>query len=149
MYLGFVFQFEHKKLDIILDGITFGHGYLWNNLFRIDLFDSISSSSLVDDSYKDIDSVTWHARLRYIGRDRMTRLALEGFLRQLTKIDLPTCESCLAGKACHKPFGKAARATDVLELVHSVICGPMNVKTRHGAFSLLLSMTTRDMGMST
>ena len=32
-----------------------------------------------------------------------------------------------------KPFGKAVRATQPLELIHSDICGPMNVKARHGA----------------
>uniref|UniRef100_A0A2N9ER04 Integrase catalytic domain-containing protein n=1 Tax=Fagus sylvatica TaxID=28930 RepID=A0A2N9ER04_FAGSY len=37
------------------------------------------------------------------------------------------------GKACRKPFGKAVRATQSLELIHSDICGPMNVKARHGA----------------
>ena len=63
----------------------------------------------------------------------MTRLAREGQLGPLDKVDLPTCESCLVGKACRKPFGKATRATHVLELVHSNICGPMNVKARHVA----------------
>ena len=71
----FVFQFGHNKLDIIYNGIPYGHGFLWNNLFRIDLFDSISFTSLVADSNKNVDSVTWHARLEHIGRDRMTRLA--------------------------------------------------------------------------
>ena len=43
------------------------------------------------------------------------------------------CEPCLAGKACRKPFGKAPRATHPLELVHSDLCGPMNVKACHDA----------------
>jgi len=50
---------------------------------------------------------------------------------------LPKCESCLAGKATAKPFGKASRASSPLELVHSDICGPMNGKARHGAFYFL------------
>ena len=43
------------------------------------------------------------------------------------------CEPCLTRKAYRKPFGKAPRATQPLELVHSDICGPMNVKACHGA----------------
>ena len=78
----------------------------------------------------------------------MTRLAQEGLLSPLVKVNLPTCESCLVGKACCKPFGKATSATHALKLVHSDICGPMNVNVRHGAFYLLLSMTTHDMGIS-
>ena len=81
----------------------------------------------------NVNSVTWHARLGHIGRDRVTRLAREGLFGSLTKIDLFVCESCLMRKTCRKPFGKATRATHALELVHSDIYGPMNVKARHGA----------------
>ena len=63
----------------------------------------------------------------------MARLAREGLLGPLTKVDLPICEPCLAGKACRKPFGKAMRATQPLKLIHSNICGPMNIKAHHGA----------------
>jgi len=50
---------------------------------------------------------------------------------------LPRYESCLAGKATAKPFGKASRASSPLELIHSDICGLMNVKARHGPFYFL------------
>ena len=63
----------------------------------------------------------------------MVKLAREGLLGPLTKVDLPICEPCLASRACRKPFGKAVRATQPLELIHLDICGPMNVKERHGA----------------
>ena len=43
------------------------------------------------------------------------------------------CEPFLGGKAYRKSFGKAVKATQPLELIHSDICGPMNVKARHGA----------------
>ncbi|GAV81213.1 gag_pre-integrs domain-containing protein, partial [Cephalotus follicularis] len=100
-------------------------GNLCNNFFIMDLVDSASSSLFVN--VNDIDSVTWHARLGHIGQDRMTQLARECLLGPLAKVNLPICEPCLAGKACRKPFGKAIRATHPLELVHSDICGPMNV----------------------
>ena len=78
------------------------------------------------------DSIMWHARLGHIGKDRLARLAREGLLESITNVSLPMCEPCLAGKACRKPFGKAPKATHPLELVHSDICGPMNVKANHG-----------------
>jgi hypothetical protein len=80
-----------------------------------------------------ISSSTWYARLGHIQKDRMTRLAREGLLRPLAKVDLPICESRLASKACRKTFGKAVRAIQPLELIPSNICGSMNVKARHGA----------------
>ncbi|KAL0453669.1 UNVERIFIED_CONTAM: hypothetical protein Slati_1345000 [Sesamum latifolium] len=57
-----------------------------------------------------------HARLGHIGQERMTRLAREGLLRSLAKVNLPTCEPCMVEKACRKSFGKAKRATHPLEI---------------------------------
>ena len=51
----------------------------------------------------------------------------------IEKIDFPICEQCLVGKAKILPFGKAKRATLPLELIHFDICGPMNIRARHGA----------------
>jgi len=67
----------------------------------------------------------------------MNRLAKEGLLDQLTKVKLPRCELSLAGKETTKPFGKASKASSPLELIHSDICGPMNVKPHRGAFYFL------------
>ena len=61
----------------------------------------------------------------------MNRLARDGLLGPITKFELSTCEYCLQGKAIRKPFGKAVTAE--LQLIHSNICGPMNVRARHGA----------------
>ena len=76
------------------------------------------------------------ARLDHIGQDRMNRAAKEGLLDRLTKVKLPRCESCLAGKATAKPFGKASRASSPLELIYNIY-GPMTVKAHHGAFYFL------------
>jgi len=46
---------------------------------------------------------------------------------------LPVCEYCLAGKATRLPFGKAKRASSPLQLIHSDIYGPINVRARHRA----------------
>jgi len=53
------------------------------------------------------NSLKWHARLGYIGKDRMVRLAREGLLGSLANVSLPVCEPYLARKTCRTPFGKA------------------------------------------
>ena len=63
----------------------------------------------------------------------MERLAREGLLGSLAKINLPICEPCLAGKATRKPLRKGKQADYPLQLIHSDICGPMNVRARHRA----------------
>lgn len=39
------------------------------------------------------NSLKWHARLGYIRKDRMARLAREGLLGSLANVSLPMCES--------------------------------------------------------
>ena len=56
-----------------------------------------------------------------------------GPLSELKVGTLPVCESCLEGKMTKRPFtGKGLRAKEPLELIHSDVCGPMNVKARGG-----------------
>ena len=47
----------------------------------------------------DVDSVIWHTRLGHIGQDRINRLGRDSLLGQIAKINLSTCEHCLAGKS--------------------------------------------------
>ena len=63
----------------------------------------------------------------------MNILAKEGLLGPLKKVKLLTCPNCLEGKMARKPFGKAIRAQISLQLVHSDVCGPMNMRAKHGA----------------
>jgi len=47
---------------------------------------------------------------------------------------LPICEVCIKGKQSQKPFPVSnSRARDVLELIHSDVCGPMRVKSHGGS----------------
>ena len=64
----------------------------------------------------------------------MNRLAKDGLLGDISKVNLSICAHCLAGKATRKPFGKGTRAELPLQLIHSDICGPMNIRARHGAY---------------
>lgn len=42
-----------------------------------------------------------------------------------------TCKACLLGKMTEAPFtGNSERATEVLELIHNNLCGPMNNQTK-------------------
>ena len=134
---GFSFEFSNNGLVIFADGILYGPRSYMDCFIKLDL--NVSSHSFVNSasSYvigiNNIDSTTWHARLHHIGRDRITRLAREGLLGSLTKVDLQLCEPCLVGKACRKPFRMTKRAAQPIEVVHSEICGPMNKKARHWA----------------
>ena len=73
----------------------------------------------------------WHARLGHIGQHRMNRLAKEGLLGNIEKVDLPICEHWLVGKMTRKNLEKGKRAEFPLHLIHFYVCGSMNVRGRH------------------
>lgn len=56
----------------------------------------------------------------------------EELLGTLTKIE--NCVTCAKGKQSRKPFpNEVARATKLLELIHTDLCGPMSVSSLGGA----------------
>jgi hypothetical protein len=136
--LGFNIVFVGCCVKIHLDNIFYGSGFIFNGFMVLDTVNVsinyyasiyvVQTSSTINDS----NIITWHARLRHIGQDRFHRLAKAGLLGSLTKEKLPVCEHYLAGKATRLPFDKAKRASSSLQLIHSDICGPMNVRERHG-----------------
>jgi transposase InsO family protein len=77
----------------------------------------------------------WHLRLGHINIDRINRLVRDGPLK-LSKVEpYPICEPCLQGKMIKNPFTrKGVRATDVLELIHIDVCGPLTHMARGGFF---------------
>ena len=79
------------------------------------------------------ETYLWHLRLGHINLDRINILVKDGPLRELNVGSLLVCESCLEGKMTKRPFSaKGERAKDPLELVHSDVCGPLNVQARGG-----------------
>ena len=79
------------------------------------------------------DTYLWHLRLGHISLDRINRLVKDGPLKELKVGNLPVCESCLEGKMTKRSFSaKGFRAKEPLELVHSDVCGPLNVQARGG-----------------
>ena len=54
-----------------------------------------------------------------------------GLLSPLDVTTLPVCEPCLEGKITMRPFkAKGYRAKEVLDLVHTDLCGPMSTSAR-------------------
>ena len=134
--LDFELQFHGQGVDLFLGQQFYGSSYPYDGFIVLDVEQGESNecfsyiTSVVD--YENNVEV-WHARLGHIGQSRINRLAKEGLLENLNKVKLSTCEHCLAGKTVRKPIGKGTRAEFPLQLIHSDICGPMNVRARHGA----------------
>src|SRR6266536_2746817 len=63
----------------------------------------------------------------------MKKLHANGLLESLDYESLDTCKPCLMGKMTKTPFsGTMERATDLLEIIHTHVCGPISVEARGG-----------------
>ena len=75
----------------------------------------------------------WHCRLGHIGVKRMKKLHADGILESLDYESLDACEPCLMGKMTKTPFSETMeRATNLLEIIHTDVCGPMSVEAHRG-----------------
>ena len=129
---GYSFKSENNGCSIYMSNIFYGHAPLKSGLFMLNL--DISDTHIHNIEAKryrvDNDSATylWHCRLGHIGVKRMKKLHADGLLESLDYESLGACEPCLMGKMTKTPFsGTMERATDLLEIIHTDVCGPMSV----------------------
>ena len=72
-------------------------------------------------------------RLRYINLNRINKLVKDGILDNLVLEPMPVYESCIEGKMTNIPFpSKDNRSDDLLELVNTDVCGPINNRAQGG-----------------
>ena len=84
-----------------------------------------------------------------MNKNRIDRLIKKCVLEINDCESLSTCESCLLGKMTKSPFKeKGERASDVLGLIHTDVCGPMNISVREGYYYITFTTIYRGMGMS-
>ena len=78
-----------------------------------------------------MDAYLWHCRLGHINKNKINRLTKEKIFDINDCESLPTYEFCLLRKMTKSPFTeKGEQASDVLSLVHTNICGSMNISAR-------------------
>ena len=71
----------------------------------------------------------------------MKKLHVDGLLSSFDFESYKTCEVCLLGKMTKTPFpGFPERASDLLELIHTDVCGPMS-STARGGFQYFITFT--------
>ena len=72
-------------------------------------------------------------RLGYINLNRINRLVKEGILCDLVLQPIEVSKCCLEGKMTKRPFpAKGNRTNVLLELVHTDVCGSINIRVRGG-----------------
>src|SRR3954447_3450750 len=142
---GYSFKSQNKGCSIFMSNICYGHAPDINGLFLLDLDSSTSHIHNIDAKRckmnNDNSTYLWYCRLGHIGVKRMKKLHSDGLFQSLDFESFDTCEPCLMGKMIKTPFsGMMERATDLLEIIHTDVCGPMSFSTR-GGYRYFLTFT--------
>src|SRR4051795_10489922 len=142
---GYSFKSENNGCSIYMRDMFYGHASMVNGLFLMNLVRDDTHIHSVNTKRVKVDnnSLTylWHCRLGHIGVKRMKKLHANGLLESLDYESFDTCEPCLMGKMTKTPFsGTMERATNLLEIIHTDVCGPMSVEAR-GGYRYVLTLT--------
>ena len=109
----------------------YGHALLVNGLFLLNLERDVTHIHSVNAKRCKVDNDSptylWHCRLGHIGVKCMKKLHADGLLESLDYESFDTCVPCLLDKMTKTPFsGTMERATNLLEIIHTDVCGPMS-----------------------
>jgi transposase InsO family protein len=138
--VGFGFWFINSTFSIFKGEQFIGGGIKTDGLFKIDLDPNFENNylslhtnvgikrSLMDQS----SALLWHRRLGHISIERIKRLVNDGVLKTLDFTNLGTCVNCIKGKQTTKTTKGAKRSSEILEIIHTDICGPFPTPCLNG-----------------
>lgn len=131
----------YKQENCTVSGHPVAHATNVDGLYKLDTDPKNKmSSNFVGQSKDSNTEELWHRRLAHLNRKSMNLLRDKMSTGMSYSGQGPPCVSCIQGKQTTTPYSKkktGCRATGLLELVHSDLCGPMNVSSYGGARYLL------------
>ena len=79
----------------------------------------------------------WHCCLGHISRGRIERLVTNEILPPIEFSDLEQCIECIKGKYVKQIKRGAKRSAEILEIIHTDICGPFPMQSVDGYDSFI------------
>ena len=140
---GYYVLFNGNECSIHFGNVLVGKAMNTNGLYVLELNDYASINTISNKRTRSESNpkILWHHRLGHIGERRLVQLGESGILNSLGSEPYPTCESCLQGKMTKSPFkSKGERAKELLELIHTDVCGPFSTLAR-GGFEYFITFT--------
>ncbi|KAJ9546873.1 hypothetical protein OSB04_019416 [Centaurea solstitialis] len=135
---GFDFGFDNGSILVYKNNVLYFKANPCHGIYETSITDRDNRSSIYNvestQSKNGLDkSYLWHCRLGHISKKRITKLQSDGILESFDHTSNDECESCLLGKMTKAPFtGTCERGKDLLDIVHTDVCGPFKSATRHG-----------------
>jgi GAG-pre-integrase domain/Integrase core domain len=137
--LSFSCLFGDGKFDLYRHFNMVAYDFLsvMDNLYALDII--VFYNEILNNETRNVrqkithqdSTALWHKRLGHISQQRITHLVQSKILRPLNMSDLGPCIECSKGKQTSMHKYTANHITDVLELIHTDICGPFPTATRN------------------
>ncbi|KAH9641407.1 hypothetical protein HF086_011436 [Spodoptera exigua] len=122
--------FNSKTFSFTGDAVL--HGSPCGGLYTLDCAVNIPQFRAYDVHSDSISKYqVWHKRLGHLCRVGMNLLKNSHKVIDYKDVDKNPCVACVQAKQARKPFKAITykRATSILELIHSDLCGPMSVSS--------------------
>ncbi len=136
-------NFSGEKCEISTQEGLVAVGHKEGNLYVLDFDENVSNATATAASTTENQSLElWHLRLGHLNYDSVKNMAkneiVTGMKTDSNEFDRD-CDGCALGKQSREPFSKngSERASDILDLVHTDVCGPMHVTSDGGAKYML------------
>ena len=122
---------QNSQFSLYLNSNIIGTGSLYgfDNLYFLNIIASyyetlhVSSHCPKRKLTNENSATLWHKRLGHISKNRIERLVSNGILDSLEFTDFIICVECIKGKQIKNKRLGANRASKVLELIQTYICG--------------------------
>lgn len=128
---GFSFSFNKGLCLLSYNSKSVGKAHKHDGLYNLELDSNIYNSLHVQNIgykrplLKDTSLSLWHGRLGHISKDRINRLIKDELLPPLDISNFDECVDCIRGKFTRKNRKGSNRSRELLEIIHTDICGPL------------------------
>ena len=136
---GYLCSFGNETFSLFQNSKVIGTGSLIDKLYKLNMqspnTNLIMNATIIGSKRKlnnEKSSMLWHKRMRHISKQRIERLITQGILDSLDMSDFDICVDCIEGKMTNKRKTSANRCSNVLELIHTDICGPFPTASWNG-----------------
>ena len=136
---GYLCSFGNETFSLFQNSKVIGTGSLIDKLYKLNMqspnTNLIMNATIIGSKRKlnnEKSSMLWHKRMGHISKQRIERLITQGILDSLDMSDFDICVDCIKGKMTNKRKTSANRCSNVLELIHTDICGPFPTASWNG-----------------
>ena len=143
-------RFDKYKCVVVKDNHQHVIGHCVNGrLYQVGVPDTDDAAYFTTSGMRAsaVAKQTWHFRLGHLNIQNVDKLMNKNMVsgmkmitnKNVTSLDNP-CEGCLFGKMSKLPFPKRSNhhAKDLLEIVHTDLCGPMEIPSHGGSRYVLM-----------